>query len=150
MSVAFAFLHHLAAFVLFAAIFMELVLIKGELTLWSARKLLLYDLVYGIAAGVLVVAGLLRVVYFEKGAHYYLHSVPFLVKMSLFAVVGLMSVHPTRIFLSWRAGLKQGAVPTLDDVARRRIARIIHAELTGLAVIILCAVLMARGFGYFG
>jgi putative membrane protein len=150
MSIAFAYLHHLAAFVVFAALFMELVLIKGELTAWSARKILLYDLIYGIAAGVLIVAGLLRVVYFEKGAHYYLHDVPFIVKMALFASVGLLSVYPTRVFLSWRAGLKQGVVPALDDVARRRIARVIHTELTGIAFIILCAVLMARGIGYFG
>jgi putative membrane protein len=70
--------------------------------------------------------------------------------MTLFAIVGLLSVYPTRVFLSWRAVLKQGVVPALDDVARRRIARVIHTELTGIALIILCAVLMARGIGYFG
>ena len=62
MRVLFAFLHHLAAFVLFSALFLELVLVKGELTAWSARKILLYDLVYGSAAIVVAIAGLLRVV----------------------------------------------------------------------------------------
>jgi putative membrane protein len=150
MTVVIAFLHHLAAFMLFAAIFMELVLIKGELTLWSARKLVLYDLIYGIAAGVLVVAGTLRFVYFEKGAHYYFHSATFLAKIGLFALVGLISIYPTKVFLSWRAGLKRGDAPALDVGKRSRIITIIHAELTGIALVILCAVLMARGIGYFG
>ncbi len=150
MSIAFAFLHHLAAFVLFAALFMELVLIKGEMTLWSARKLLLYDLVYGIAASVLVVAGILRVVYFEKGPLYYLHSAPFLAKMGLFALVGLISIYPTREFLSWRVGLSRATLPTLDASKRRRIARVIHTELTAIALIILLAATMARGVGHFG
>jgi len=150
LRVLFAFAHHLAAFVLFAALFMELVFIKGELTLWSARKIVLYDMIYGIAAGVVIAAGLVRVVYFEKGAHYYVHSAAFLAKIGLVALVGLAAIYPTREFLSWRAGLKRGDLPTLEPLKRRRIATIIHAELTGVALVILCAVLMAKGVGYFG
>jgi putative membrane protein len=150
MTVLSAFLHHLAAFVLFSALFMELVLVKGELTIWSARKILLYDLVYGIAAAVLVVVGLLRVVYFEKGAHYYLHSVPFIVKVATFVLVALMSIYPTTQFRRWQAALKRGETPQLAAVKQRRIATLIHVELTGLALMVLCAALMAKGIGYFG
>jgi putative membrane protein len=149
-NVLFAFLHHLAAFVLLAALILELVLIKGELTAWSARKILFYDGIYGIAAALLLVAGGLRVAFFEKGAHYYFHSVPFIAKLSLFVVVALVSLYPTLAFLSWRAALARGQVPSLDDGKRRRIAVIIHGELTGIVLIMLCAVLMAKGIGYFG
>ena len=149
MSVAFAFLHHLAAFVLLAALFLELVLVKGELTAWSARKILLYDRVYGVAAGVLLIAGSLRVAYFEKGAHYYFHNLAFLVKISLFVLVYLVSIYPTREFLSWRAALRQDRVPVLDEDKRRRISFMIHGELTGVALIMLCAALMAKGVGSF-
>jgi len=149
MSVAFAFLHHLAAFVLLAALFLELVLVKGELTAWSARKILLYDRVYGIAAGVLLIAGSLRVAYFEKGAHYYFHNLAFLVKISLFVLVCLVSIYPTREFLSWRTALGQDRVPVLDERRRRRISFMIHGELTGVALIMLCAALMAKGVGSF-
>jgi putative membrane protein len=150
MPALFAFLHHLAAFVLFSALFLELVLVKGELTAWSARKILLYDLVYGIAAIVLVIAGLLRVVYFEKGAHYYLHSAPFIVKVATFVLVALVSIYPTMQFRPWRAALRRGETPQLDALKRRRIATLIHVELTGLALMVLCAALMAKGIGYFG
>jgi putative membrane protein len=67
MTVLFAFLHHLAAFTLVAALAVELVLIRQELTLATARKLPIIDAVLGGAAGVLLIVGLLRVFYFEKG-----------------------------------------------------------------------------------
>jgi putative membrane protein len=150
MNALFAFLHHLAAFVLYATVFMELVLVKGPLTHWSARKILRCDLIYGVAAMVLIVVGILRVVYFEKGAAYYLHSIPFIVKMSSFALVGLLSIYPTMQFMKWRAPLKRGETPVLDPTLQKSIARVIHLELTVLAVVILCAALMAKGIGYFG
>jgi putative membrane protein len=61
MTSLFAFLHHLAAFTLFAALVVELILIREVLTVGTARKLQIADMVFGISAGVLVVAGLLRV-----------------------------------------------------------------------------------------
>ncbi len=74
MSTLFAFLHHLCAFTLVSAVAIELALIRGELTLSSARRLQATDMVFGIAAGALLFVGLLRVVYFEKGPAYYFHS----------------------------------------------------------------------------
>jgi putative membrane protein len=78
MTTLFAFLHHLCAFTLVSAIAIEFALIRGELTLASARRLQVTDMVYGIAAGALLVIGLLRVFFFEKGAAYYFHSHAFL------------------------------------------------------------------------
>jgi len=40
MSTLFAFLHHIAAFMLFAALVVEFVLIKDEITLRTAQRLL--------------------------------------------------------------------------------------------------------------
>jgi len=124
----FAFLHHLAAFVLVAALAVEFVLIEGDLTAEKARKLLVADLVFGVGAGAVLVVGLLRVFLFEKGAAYYFHSVPFIAKVSLFAVVGLLSIYPTVTFLSWRATLKQGLVPA---VALAKIAFYFAASCIG-------------------
>jgi putative membrane protein len=77
-TIFLAFLHHLAAFALVAALTVELVLLNGELTLKSARRLQMIDAVYGASAGLLLLVGLLRVFYFEKGAAYYFHSAPFI------------------------------------------------------------------------
>ena len=150
MAALFAFLHHVAAFSLVAALAVEFVLVKDELNIRNARKLLVADLVFGVSAGVVLVLGLLRVFYFEKGASYYFHSAPFIAKFSLFAVVGVLSIYPTVTFLSWRAALRQGLIPVVAATRMRAIQRIMHWELVGVVLIVLCAALMARGIGYFG
>src|SRR5436190_7785721 len=80
MASLFAFLHHVAAFTLFAALVLELILIRDDLTVGTARRLQVADMVFGISAGVLIVVGLLRVLYFEKGATYYFHTWTFIAK----------------------------------------------------------------------
>jgi putative membrane protein len=146
----FAFLHHVAAFALVAALAVEFVLIKGELSVASARRLQITDQVFGAAAGVVLVVGFLRVFYFEKGAAYYFHSVPFIAKLSLFVIVGLLSIYPTKEFLSWRAAVRQRLAPTVASAKLRAIRGIMHWELIGVVLILLCAALMARGIGYVG
>lgn len=150
MSALLAFLHHGAAFVLFGALMAELVLTKSELTLTSARSLLRMDAAYGMSAMLLIVVGFLRVFYTEKGAAYYFGSGPFLAKISLFAIVGLLSIGPTREFLSWRQSLRQQQLPTLTESKLKFLRRTLHIELTLLLLIMLCAALMARGIGFIG
>lgn len=150
MSALFAFLHHLAAFALVAALTGELVLMRSALTVESARRILRFDAAYGISAGTLLAIGLIRVFYFEKGAGYYFHSAPFLAKLALFAAIGLLSIYPTLEFLSWRNALRQGELPALAPGKLRAIRSILHWELALLLPLLLCAALMARGIGTFG
>jgi putative membrane protein len=146
----FAFLHHVAAFALVAALAAEFVLFRGNLSVESARKVMAADLVFGASAGAVLIVGFLRVFYFEKGAYYYFHSVPFIAKLSLFVVVGLLSIYPTVEFLSWRKALNEGRVPEVAVTKARAIRAIMHWELVGTVLIVLCAALMARGIGYVG
>lgn len=150
MTSLLAFLHHIAAFALVAVLTVELILIRGELTMQRARQLQLADLALGAAAGTLLLVGLLRVFYFEKGSSYYFHSVPFIAKLTLFVIVSLLSIYPTVEFLSWRKHVKQGRAPVILERKLRFIGALIRWELIAAALIILCAALMARGVGYFG
>jgi putative membrane protein len=150
MSALFAFLHHVAAFALVAALTAEFVLVRSPLTVESARRILRFDAVYGIAASTLLLVGLLRVFYFEKGAGYYFHSAPFLMKLALFVTIGLLSAYPTLEFLSWRWALHQGLLPAVEPAKLRAIRSIMHWELALLLPLLLCAALMARGVGHFG
>lgn len=149
-SALFAFLHHGAAFALVAALAVERVLTREELTLATARRILGADRLYGIAAGAVLVIGLLRVFFFEKGAAYYFHDAAFIAKLSLFAIVGLLSIYPTVEFLKWRKSLHEGVLPVVSEATMQRIRTIILWELAGIALIILCAAMMARGIGFFG
>jgi len=141
----FAFLHHVCAFTLVSAVAIEFMLIRQELTLSSARKLQATDRVLGIAAGALLVIGLLRVFYFEKGPDYYFHSHAFTAKFSIFVAIGLLSIIPTLEFLSWRKLLSDGQVPAITAKKRRLVTAVIHGELLSIVIILLCAAIMARG-----
>lgn len=147
MAALFAFLHHIAAFTLFAALVVEFVLIRSVLTVESARKIQIADMIFGISAGVLLVVGLGRVFHFEKGAYYYFHTWTFIAKLSLFVIVGLISIIPTMEFLRWRAAVKAGQVPAVSAERIKSIRSIIHYEMVGVVLIILCAALMAKGIG---
>ena len=145
MAALFAFLHHIAAFALFAALVVQLISLRGTLTLERARTLQRADMILGGAAGVLLVVGLIRVFYFEKGYYYYFHSHSFLTKFGLFIVLSLLSIIPTLEFLRWRAAVKAGQVPTVAEAKLKSIRSIVHYELVGVVLIILFAALMAKG-----
>ena len=108
------------------------------------------DRIYGASAGIVLVVGLLRVYYFEKGAAYYFHSAPFIAKLSLFVIVALLSIPPTIEFISWGKALKEGRVPEVSAQRLRLLRRLIHWQLALIVLLILNAALMARGVGYFG
>ncbi len=150
MNILVAFLHHLAAFTLVSALLAEAVLIAQPLTMSSARSLRFLDALYGMSAILILVIGLLRVMYFEKGADFYLHSHAFLFKMAVFAVVGLISIYPTVVFLRWGKTIKQNRIPALSGTELKNIRRVIRLELCGIVLIILNAVLMAKGTGFSG
>lgn len=149
-TITLAFIHHAAAFLVVAALMTELVLLRNDLTVASARSVLRMDAVYGIAAIVLVIAGLLRVFYTEKGAAYYFASGSFLTKLTLFIIVGLISIYPTMKFMGWRKALREQRLPPFDVGTRRKVRMTIHVELTLLFIIMLMAVMMARGIWYLG
>jgi putative membrane protein len=149
-TITAAYLHHLAAFLVVATLMVELVLLKGELTATSARSVLRMDMVYGIAALIVVAIGFVRVFYTEKGSAYYFDSGSFLLKLALFIAVGLLSIYPTIQFLGWRKALREGRLPDFDLGTRRKVRMLIHIELTLLIVIILMAIMMARGVWYLG
>jgi putative membrane protein len=145
MSTLFAFLHHVAAFTLVSALAVEFVLIRQELTLASARKLPIVDAVLGVSATLLLIIGLLRVFYFEKGSAYYFSSHAFLTKFTVFIIVAILSIVPTVEFLSWRKTVKAGQVPVIEPRKMRLVRTLIHSELAGVVIILLCAAIMARG-----
>ena len=143
-----AFLHHLAAFTLVAALAVEVALFKPPVTVAQARRLQRTDLIFGVAAVVVLVVGMLRVAFFEKGPAYYWRDTFFLIKLGTFVLVGLISIYPTKTFLSWKKALKAGVAPEVDAGRTRSVRMCMMLELTAIVVILGCAALMARGFGY--
>lgn len=146
-SAFMAFLHHLFAFTLVACVVYEFIAYRKGLSVEEARRIQRADLLYGISAGLLLVVGLLRVFYFEKGPAFYSHSPFFWVKMNAFLVVGLLSIDPTIRYLRWNKTLKENQVPQIQDTEFKRTRLLLTLEVIGLAVILFAAAAMARGIG---
>jgi putative membrane protein len=145
MTITFAFLHHLAFVALFVTLAVEMILLRQPLTLESARRLQMYDGIYGAAAVAVLIIGGLRVYFFEKGWYYYLTNHAFLTKIAIFIVVGGISAIPTMEFMRWRQETRAGKVPHVDPAKLQRLRKIVHWELVGLMLMLFFAAWMARG-----
>jgi putative membrane protein len=146
-SALMAFLHHLAAFMLTGTIIYELITFRKDLSLAEARRIQRMDILYGISAAFLVVVGLLRVFYFEKGAPFYAQNWFFWIKMLGFALAALLSIYPTIRFVSWRKFFAKNQVPEISDQDVSRIKLILRLEMIAIALILFSAAMMARGVG---
>ena len=148
MSSAFmAFFHHLAAFTLTAAIVYEHTTFRKGLSLIDARRIQRMDIVYGVSAAIVLIVGVLRVFFFEKGAAYYAQNWFFWTKMIGFALAGGLSIYPTIRFVSWNKFFAKGLAPEISDEEAARIKLILRLELVAVAVMLLSAAMMARGVG---
>jgi putative membrane protein len=142
-----ATLHHIVAFALTACLVYEFVAYRKELTVAEARRIQRVDLVYGIAAGLMIVFGLLRVYFFEKGPNYYLSNHIFWTKMALFVIIGLLSIYPTIRYIKWNPMLAENKMPEIPEQEYKHIRLLLWLEMAGLVLILFAAPLMARGIG---
>ena len=142
-----AFLHHVLAFTLTACLVYEFIAYRKTMSIAEIRRIQQADLVFGISAGFLLLVGLLRVFFFEKGVNFYMNNPFFWVKMTAFVLVGLLSIDPTIRYIRWNQSLRQGNMPEISEPEYRRTRFLLWLEVIGIAVILLAAPLMARGIG---
>lgn len=121
--------------------------LKGRLDAEGLRQLFVADSLWGIAALLWIVTGLLRAFGgLEKGTEFYLRSPLFWVKMALFACVLMLEIWPMLTFIRWRGQLRRGQAP---DTSRARTFYVLnHVEMGIVVVMVFVASLMARGIGY--
>jgi putative membrane protein len=144
---ALASAHHLAVFTLAAIIAFELALTAGDLDLPTIQRLTRIDAWFGVMAGVVVAAGVARVIFGLKGPDYYLVNSFFWTKMALFVVIGLISIAPTLRYLAWRRAAEGDAAFRPQAEAVSFVRRALWTEAALFAGLPLCAAAMARGFG---
>lgn len=142
-----AFLHHIFAFALTACVVYEFIAYRKGMSITEMRRIQRVDLAYGISAGLLLIAGLLRVFYFEKGVNFYLNNPFFWVKMAAFLLVGILSIDPTIRYLRWGRSLQQNVAPAISEPEYKRTRLLLWLEIIGIALILLAAPMMARGVG---
>ena len=147
LSAVVSSLHLLALALGLPAVFLRGRALKGPLDAEGLRRLLAADNVWGIAAVLWIVTGLLRAFGgLEKGADFYLHSPLFWTKMALFLLVLLLEIRPMVTFIRWRIRLGRGEA--IDTGAARALYTLNHVELAIVVVMVFVASLMARGVGF--
>lgn len=108
------------------------------------RRLARLDVIYLFAAVALLLTGLARLYWGTKGMSWYVSQPLFHVKMTLFVLVGLLSIKPSLAFRRWMRGLAEGqSLPDAQEVGRTRRWIMVQAHL--VPVIAVVAVFWARG-----
>ncbi len=144
---ALSYLHFVFAFILAAAIAAEAWVLRLPVDGRVARLLLRIDLFYAIGAVGVIIAGVSRVAWGAKGDAFYATQPFFWAKMATFAVIGLISIAPTRAFIRWVKASKSDPAFAIPEADSKRIRRLVMVELHLLALVPLFAALMARGIG---
>ncbi len=146
-SALVAYIHYFSFMLCFGALVLERKLLKTYPNREEAISLIITDVVYGIAALMLLISGILRVLYFAQESSFYTHNPIFWIKVTVFIVVGAISLYPTITYILWVIPIRRGELPQVDSKLVSRLALLINLELIGFASIPLFATLMARGVG---
>ncbi|MPM45865.1 hypothetical protein SDC9_92557 [bioreactor metagenome] len=142
-----AYAHFLAILTMTVFLASEAALCRKEwMNAAVVERLARVDLIYGISAIAVLATGVARTWWGMKGTGWYWTQPLLHTKVTLFVVIGLLSIGPTVRFLRWRRALRAtGALPS--DVEVRNTRRLVMIEAHLLALIPLFAVFLARGVG---
>jgi putative membrane protein len=135
------YLHFLSIILLSASLVAEHLLLSLDTSEKKFKRLAAVDGLFGISALMVLIAGIFLWFVVGKPAEFYTHNWVFHIKLSLFAVMGCLSVFPTIFFIRHRNSVSKNVV------VPKNIVMVIRAELALLLCIPLCATFMARGYG---
>ena len=147
LSALVAYVHYLGIILCFGALMFERIILKVNLSKNETISIIIADVIYGIAGLAILIAGILRVKYFGQGSEFYTSNPIFWVKVSLYIVIGLISLYPTITYILWAIPLSKNELPVISENLIKRFKLIILTELAGFAVIPFFATLMSRGIG---
>ncbi|XAH23422.1 DUF2214 family protein [Xylophilus sp. GW821-FHT01B05] len=142
-----AYLHLIAIFTMIVFLASEAALCRADwLNAKVVARLARIDLVYGLAAMLVLATGLARIIWGVKGPGFYGGNWLLHAKVGMFVVIALISIKPTLTFRRWaKAQQAGGALPAEAEIKATRRLVMVQAHL--LPLIPLAAVFLARGFG---
>ncbi|SRR5690554_5828153 len=143
-----AALHLLALGIGLGAIWWRARALGNELDEEHLKRLFYADNLWGIAAVLWIVTGLLRAFAgFEKGSDYYLNNSAFLIKMGLLGIILLLEIWPASTFVRWRIQRGRGQAIDIDSGRTSLFATISMIQALLVVLMVFAATAMARGFG---
>lgn len=135
------YLHFLGIITLASALIGEHLLISKEMSLKSFKKLIIVDAIYGVGAITTLGGGALLWFAVGKPAEFYSYNFIFHIKLTVFLLIGILSIFPTVYFLRNRkTAFESIIIPNY-------IVKIIRVELVLLVLLPLLGTLISRGIG---
>jgi putative membrane protein len=143
LEIILRYVHFISIFAIVGTLVSEHLLLKNKMTRAELSRLARIDAVYGLAAIALLGAGFaLWLGGIGKPAEFYTKNWIFLTKVSLFVIVGLLSIYPTVFFIINRKGQPDESIKI-----PKAIFWMLRFELLLIFIIPLLAGLMAKGVG---
>ena len=146
-SAIVAYVHYLGIILCFGALIFERIILKINLSKKETISIIIADVIYGIAGLAILITGILRVKFYGQGGEFYTSNPLFWIKVSLYILVGLISLYPTTTYILWAVPLSKNKLPVISENLVKRFKVIIMTELVCFAVIPIFATLMSRGIG---
>ena len=142
-----AYCHFIGIMLLASFLGAEALLLRTDLRAQTIETLTYADIGYFLSAGIVLLAGALRLGLSPNGLMFYADNMLMWIKVGLFFAIALLSLIPTSRFLRWRHKVRMdpGFKVQPDEVTSTR--RMVFIELHLLAILPLLAVLLARGIG---
>lgn len=136
------YLHYLGILAVFSSLVGEHLLIADKMPRKSIQRLSVLDAVYGMGAILVTTAGFLLWFKYGKPTDFYSNGWIIWTKLSVFGIVGAISLIPTFFFLAQRKGDPEEII----DIPKK-MKTIIRIELALLIVLPLLGAMMAQGIG---
>jgi putative membrane protein len=139
------YLHFIAVFAIVGALVAEQFLVSKSMTRKELKRIALIDGLYGIGAILVLVAGFALWFWVGKPADFYTRNWIFHTKLTLFVVLGLLSIYPSVFFLKNRKGLDMHAEINVPA----GVLICLRLELLLIIIIPILASYMSLGIGSF-
>jgi putative membrane protein len=140
--IAFKYLHFVAVFGVVSSLIAQHLFLEQQMSRRELSRIYKIDAVYGFSALLVLAVGLCLWFAVGKPASFYTSNSIFHLKLTLFIIMGLISIAPTRYFMKHRKGDPDEVV-----LVPKRIVMLVRIELLILFLIPLLAVIMAQGVG---
>lgn len=146
-SVFWASTHYLSILVLFGCVYGMLLFWRTQVNEYNVRTLLWLHVAYWVSLVLVLVSGLARAGWTEKGMAFYMANPWFHAKVTVFVLIILLSLYPVKVMRAWRRSAVGTEVPPVTPELQKTLRRTLVAEIHLISLMPIFAVLMARGVG---
>jgi len=139
------YLHFIAVFAIVGAIFAEQFLVSKNMSRKEIKQISKIDAIYGFGVLLVLFAGLILWFTVGKPAQYYSRNWIFHAKLTMFVVLGLLSIYPTVFFMKNRKGSDLDTQISVPG----SVILLLRIEILIIIIMPILATYMSLGYGAF-